>query len=257
MAHLMRDEQQLQQDAAVAAGEGEEAVLVEPKIPVAAGLEEVAAATQQVGCVNGANDGWINGATAEGRWVNWKWVKWGLTPADVQWVEQTLDEEDAAAVVASVAASVQETMQAVQAAEGVAALLPEDPNPFDTLRPVLTKMCLAMVHKRKAWPCPLSLGGLCAVERLLGFEAYHPLARCFEWPQFPRDPQYPCGGKASCCKSFSSLAALRAHAAKVGLHHPVPPDWQYQGYSESAVLHGLLLDVIDSLPTNPVTGNWQ
>ena len=251
----MRDEQQLQQVEVAAAGEGEEAVLVEPKIPVAAGLEEVAAATQQVGSVNGANDGWINGATAEGRWVNWKWVKWGLTPADVQWVEQTLDEEDAAAVVASVAASVQDTMQAVQAAEGVAALLPADPDAFDTLRPVLMDMCSGMVHKRKAWPCPLSLGGLCAVERLLGHEAYRPVARCFEWPQFPRDPR--ASGNATCNKSFMSLAALRAHAAKVGLHHPVPPDWQYQGYSESAVLHGLLLDVIDSLPTNPVTGNWQ
>ena len=40
MAHLMRDEQQLQQDAAVAAGEGDAAVHVEPKIPVLAGPEE-------------------------------------------------------------------------------------------------------------------------------------------------------------------------------------------------------------------------
>ena len=34
MAHLMRDEQQLQQVEVAAAGEGEEAVLVEPEIPV-------------------------------------------------------------------------------------------------------------------------------------------------------------------------------------------------------------------------------
>ena len=256
MAHRVRVDEQLQQVGVAAAGEGDEAVNVELEIPVAAGDEEEVAAAATQASVNGVN-GWINKATTEGRWVGWEWVPTGLTPPDVQWVEQTLDEEDAADVVASVAASVQDTMQAVQAAEGVAALLPADPNPFDTLRPVLTKMCNAMVHTRKAWPCPLSHGGLCAVERMLGFEAYRPVARCFKWPQFPRDPQYPCSGKASCCKSFATLAALRMHAAKVGLRHPVPDDWQYQGYGESAVLHGLLLDVIDALPTNPVTGNWQ
>ena len=66
MALRVRDEQQLEQDGVAAAGEGDEAVHLEPEIPHLAGPEEeVAPLSTQVGCVNGVDDGWINGATAE------------------------------------------------------------------------------------------------------------------------------------------------------------------------------------------------
>ena len=108
--------------------------------------------------------------------------------------------------------------------------LPEDPNPFDTLRPVLMEMCDAVKYRKHEFPCPLSLGGLCAIDRLLGSKVYRPVARCFEWPEFPRDTQRRCcSGKASCSKRFRSLAALRAHARSVGVMG-VPDDWQEQGY---------------------------
>jgi hypothetical protein len=190
--------------------------------------------------------GRLPGQNADGTWLGWpEWCDGRrYTPMTASLMKEQFKIEEAV----NTEASAKESKMCIWDDEDD---LAEDAAPYDTLRPVLTKLlkpkrCYTM---DKFISCPFCLEGLAVIEGRLGPQVYRPLARSLEWPESARNQQGQTRCETRCPRKMKKgWQGLYAHARDEGR---VVPDEEGVKDQTLAELHQLLYQVMDNVSANP------
>jgi hypothetical protein len=177
--------------------------------------------------------------------------------------EEADAERDAVQAVAAVTAGVQADQhhgwEVDDAAEDLPALDLEEA--FKVLRPHLKEEFKDTLFDRGNVLCAWSTVGCSNLRRRMGDAAWDPIARTFELPHNPGEQRGPQQGKAKCKGTQKGFQGLLAHAKTCAAEEMTEEEeedyWETNGAEpdqDSARLHRLLVEVLESIAVNPVTG---